>query len=54
MAHRLDLEVVAEGVETRKQEDFLRAEDCDMLQGYRLCRPVDGETLAEILRRQQS
>jgi PAS domain S-box-containing protein len=42
MAHRLGLEVVAEGVETAEQEAFLRDEGCDALQGYRVGRPVDG------------
>ncbi|MEK9950870.1 MAG: EAL domain-containing protein [Curvibacter sp.] len=34
MAHHMGLEVVAEGVETQAQVDYLRAQDCDRLQGY--------------------
>ena len=34
MAHHMGLEVVAEGVETQAQVDFLRAQNCDRLQGY--------------------
>ncbi|MFN4361297.1 MAG: EAL domain-containing protein [Hylemonella sp.] len=34
MAHHMGLEVVAEGVETQAQVDFLRAQHCDRLQGY--------------------
>jgi EAL domain-containing protein (putative c-di-GMP-specific phosphodiesterase class I) len=34
MAHHIGLEVVAEGVETQAQVDFLRAQNCDRLQGY--------------------
>ena len=34
MAHALDLEVVAEGVETAEQLDFLAAERCDRVQGF--------------------
>jgi diguanylate cyclase (GGDEF)-like protein/PAS domain S-box-containing protein len=34
MAHALDLEVVAEGVETREQLTFLTAERCDRVQGF--------------------
>ena len=40
MALSLGLTVVAEGVETRDQEEFLRDSGCDELQGYRLGRPV--------------
>ena len=34
MAHQLKLDVVAEGVETRAQLDFLAAADCELAQGY--------------------
>jgi EAL domain-containing protein (putative c-di-GMP-specific phosphodiesterase class I) len=34
MAHALDLEVVAEGVETNEQLAFLTAERCDRVQGF--------------------
>jgi diguanylate cyclase (GGDEF)-like protein/PAS domain S-box-containing protein len=40
MAHTLGLRVVAEGVETREQRDFLRARRCDELQGYLFSKPV--------------
>ena len=54
MAHRLGLEVVAEGVETPEQEAFLRDEGCDALQGYRVGRPVDGHMLSILLRSDES
>src|SRR5882672_8470053 len=38
MAHSLDMNVIAEGVEQREQLDVLRKEGCDEFQGY-LCRP---------------
>ena len=41
MAHALNLTTIAEGVETDEQADFLRANGCDMLQGYRFCRPIE-------------
>jgi diguanylate cyclase (GGDEF)-like protein/PAS domain S-box-containing protein len=40
MARHLGLRVVAEGVETRAQADFLIANDCDCMQGYLFARPM--------------
>nr|WP_254442354.1 EAL domain-containing protein [Duganella vulcania] len=40
MAGHLGLRVVAEGVETRAQADFLTAHGCDCMQGYLYARPV--------------
>lgn len=40
MAHKLDLKVIAEGVETQEQCDLLRAAGCDYGQGYLFSRPV--------------
>ena len=40
MARHLRLRVIAEGVETREQADFLAANSCDGMQGYLLARPV--------------
>lgn len=40
LAHNLGLRIVAEGVETLAQHDFLVAHRCDLLQGYLYSRPV--------------
>jgi len=49
MAHSLNLKVVAEGVETRAQADFLRAQRCDQLQGYLISRPLPANALGASL-----
>jgi diguanylate cyclase (GGDEF)-like protein/PAS domain S-box-containing protein len=49
MAHSLGLEVVAEGVETQAQLDFLRRLGCDQAQGYFIGRPVPAERLQQQL-----
>ena len=40
LAHALDMKIVAEGVETEHQHDFLAAEGCDYLQGYLVGKPA--------------
>ncbi len=40
MAHTLNLVVVAEGVETIEQLEFLRSHNCDIVQGYLFSRPL--------------
>ncbi|HJV96356.1 MAG TPA: EAL domain-containing protein, partial [Albitalea sp.] len=51
MAHSLGLTVVAEGVETEAQRDFLRQHGCDCAQGFLYCAPVDAAGLTELLQR---
>jgi len=43
MAHNLKLNVIAEGVETDEQLDFLRMQNCDQIQGYLLSPPLPKE-----------
>jgi diguanylate cyclase (GGDEF)-like protein/PAS domain S-box-containing protein len=43
LGHGLDLKVVAEGVETQEQHEFLQSQGCDMAQGYLISRPVPAE-----------
>ena len=40
MAHSLKLNVIAEGVETRQQFDFLRDHGCNEIQGYYVSKPL--------------
>lgn len=49
MAHALGVRVVAEGVETHAQMDFLRANSCDCMQGYYLSRPLPADALTALL-----
>ncbi|MBN8487135.1 MAG: EAL domain-containing protein [Burkholderiales bacterium] len=43
LARALHLSTIAEGVENDEQARFLRAHGCDMVQGYRYCRPIDAD-----------
>ncbi len=52
MAHSLDMRVVAEGVETAEQLEFLRSNHCDQFQGYLYARPLPAAESTELLRAQ--
>ena len=52
LGHRLNLRVLAEGVETEQQRRFLLDNDCDEMQGYLFSRPLPPGELEELLRRQ--
>ncbi|HZF81168.1 MAG TPA: EAL domain-containing protein [Rubrivivax sp.] len=49
LGHQLNLKVVAEGVETQQQQDFLEASDCDEMQGYHFSRPVSAKAVHTML-----
>jgi predicted signal transduction protein with EAL and GGDEF domain len=51
LAHDLSMEVVAEGIETQAQLDFVKAVGCDAAQGYYLARPLSQTDCSEYLRR---
>ncbi|HAZ99103.1 MAG TPA: two-component system response regulator, partial [Halomonas sp.] len=49
LAHHLELNVVAEGVETRQQEQQLLSLECDVLQGYLFAKPMPFDALTHWL-----
>ena len=49
MGRTLSLTVVAQGVETKAQVDFLREHVCDELQGFYYNRPVPADQFAKLL-----
>lgn len=49
MARNMNLTSVAEGVETARQLDFLKREQCDSIQGYFISRPMAPEAMTELL-----
>jgi EAL domain-containing protein (putative c-di-GMP-specific phosphodiesterase class I) len=53
MGHSLDMEVVAEGVETQEQLAFLKAHYCNEVQGFLFSRPVPEEAISEMIKSNQ-
>jgi diguanylate cyclase (GGDEF)-like protein/PAS domain S-box-containing protein len=49
LGQKLNLKVIAEGVETDEQLAFLRDNQCDEIQGYHFSRPVNSETIQAML-----
>jgi EAL domain-containing protein (putative c-di-GMP-specific phosphodiesterase class I) len=54
LGHKLDLRVIAEGVETQQQRSFLMDCDCDEMQGYLFSRPVPASAIASLLEKQRA
>ncbi|MGW8195213.1 MAG: EAL domain-containing protein, partial [Desulforhopalus sp.] len=54
MAHSLQLEIVAEGVENEEQLDFLRKRDVRIIQGYFFSPPVPAEDFRALLKTSQA
>jgi predicted signal transduction protein with EAL and GGDEF domain len=50
MAHNLNLKVVAEGVETELQYDFVKQHGCDAVQGFLFGRPIPAEEMDKLLK----
>ncbi len=53
MAHKLHIKVVAEGVETSEQLEFLRHHKCDAIQGYYYSSALDGDKILALIRQNQ-
>jgi len=49
MGNSLNLNVIAEGVETQSQYDFLKFNNCNQVQGFLFCRPLPPDELIELL-----
>jgi diguanylate cyclase (GGDEF)-like protein len=49
MAHRLNLEIVAEGIETEVQRDYLQQQGCQMGQGFLFSKPLPPEMFSELI-----
>ncbi|MOA21798.1 Phytochrome-like protein cph2 [compost metagenome] len=49
MAHNLNIQVIAEGVETEEQMNFLRKHHCDEMQGYYWSPPVSSMHIEQML-----
>ncbi|HHY78520.1 MAG TPA: EAL domain-containing protein [Clostridiales bacterium] len=49
LAHDLGLEVVAEGVETEEQLEYLKRNSCDMVQGYLISKPLPKQEVVKFL-----
>ncbi|MCU7836635.1 MAG: EAL domain-containing protein [gamma proteobacterium symbiont of Taylorina sp.] len=49
LAKNMNLSVIAEGVETKVQKNFLLEQKCELIQGYYYCRPVAADEMTELL-----
>ncbi len=51
MAHSMKLKVIAEGVETKEQFNYLKSHSCDEVQGYYFSRPLPADKIAGVLKK---
>jgi EAL domain-containing protein (putative c-di-GMP-specific phosphodiesterase class I) len=50
LGQKLNLKVIAEGVETDAQVAFLRENNCDEMQGYHFSRPIPAQEIEELIK----
>ncbi|MNM63616.1 Cyclic di-GMP phosphodiesterase Gmr [compost metagenome] len=51
LAHQMNLEVVAEGVESEEQYRYLINNNCDLIQGYYISKPIPIEEIEDVLKK---
>jgi EAL domain-containing protein (putative c-di-GMP-specific phosphodiesterase class I) len=54
LGHELGLDIIAEGVETEPQRDYLKRLNCDLLQGFLYSKPLPPEQVVDFIRRWNS
>ena len=48
----MNMRTIAEGVETKEQYEFLRDQDCDVIQGFYFAKPMKADDFAALLRKE--
>ena len=49
LGHKLEAKIIAEGIETKAQYEYLKNKECDMLQGYYFSKPITAEEMLVFL-----
>ena len=50
IAKLMNMQTIAEGVETKEQHEFLRDQDCDVIQGYYFAKPMSAHNFVNLLK----
>lgn len=50
LGHRINAEIIAEGIETKEQYEYLKEQGCDIIQGYYFSKPLLPEEVTEFLK----
>jgi diguanylate cyclase (GGDEF)-like protein len=54
LAHNLNMKVIAEGVETKKQMGLLRGYGCDAAQGFLICPPISPDSITQFIKQRMT